>query len=149
MKCQDSKYIVWCLDEGRTGTYSWPKLNRTTCEFQCVENITTSKVYARCTAHSFTDETYGVKNLVVYYNNMITYAVDSNPRLLLIVSIVMSLMAGLVAGILTKNMKLGIMTLTMAMVIFSVIGWMFWPITVIFIILTGYMMLKMGGSDDE
>lgn len=149
MKCQNSKYIVWCLNEDNTDVWKWSRINRTVCEFQCVENLTASKVDAYCTAHSITDEMYALRNLANYYMNGIRYAADKNLRILLPISLFLSIIAGIVVGYLLRNKMLAVITMGLAFFIFSAIGWIPWPVTIIFIIIAGFIIFKTAGGDEE
>lgn len=147
MKCQDSKAIVWCLDENHDSIYEWSQVNRTVCDFQCVENFSQSKVNAYCTAHSLTDEAYAIRNIVNYYVNGMRYGAEDNPRILLMFSLMISIIVGIGIGYLGRSVIAGVIGTFISICAFTAVTWFPWPLTLVMLIIGGFIIMKGVGND--
>lgn len=150
MQCQDSKYVVWCLDENHDGIFAWSIENRTVCPFQCIENITASNVVAYCTSHSLTDETAAIRIMWNYYSGMIFYALGGNQRLFIGASVIIIFLITFAVGILTRSWIIGAIGMFVSMLALSSLNMFPWTISVAIILIGGYIVFKYGaGGNNE
>jgi len=136
MMCDFDK-IRYCDDDDSDGCYEFSKLNTTFCEFGCTEsfNETSGVLNVSCNYHSY-DEIMVIRNTFTWIGERANYIVDTL-YLKVWVTIILMIGVGGIAGIKSKDWRVGIVVMTAIMFGSAWVGWMPWFAAILFILMVG------------